>query len=135
MAALIGAGVMDLYPKLRISTLEAGHGWLPFWLARIDEHAKTLKSALPTLKHLPSEYATNGRYFQSIEVPEGEVLTNRVSDIVGDEVLMYASDYPHSESHFPETVGLVLAWRNMAEERKRKLLWDNAVKCFPRCGL
>jgi len=132
MAALIGAGVMDRYPKVRIATLEAGHGWLPFWLARIDEHAKTIKSAIPNLKHLPSEYAMNGRYFQSIEVPEGEILTNAVADIVGDHVLMYASDYPHSESHFPETVGLVVDWKNTPDERKRKLFWDNAVKCYTR---
>ena len=40
MAALIGSGVMDRYPKLRIGTLEAGHGWLPFWMKRLDEHAR-----------------------------------------------------------------------------------------------
>src|SRR6516162_1795629 len=33
MAALIGSGVMDRYPTLRVGTLEAGHGWLPFWMA------------------------------------------------------------------------------------------------------
>src|SRR5206468_2439376 len=37
MAALIGSGVMDRHPSLRIATLEAGHGWLPFWIARLDE--------------------------------------------------------------------------------------------------
>lgn len=36
MAALIGSGVMDRYPQLRVGTLEAGHGWLPFWMKRID---------------------------------------------------------------------------------------------------
>jgi hypothetical protein len=34
---------------------------------------------------------------------------------------MYASDYPHGESHFPESAGLVAAW-GMSEDRKRKLL-------------
>ena len=47
MAALIGSGVMDRYPTLRIGTLEAGHGWLPFWMTRLDEHAETIKAALP----------------------------------------------------------------------------------------
>jgi len=75
-----------------------------------------------------------GRYFQSIEIPEGEKLTNAVADLVGEGVLMYASDYPHGESHFPESVGLVLGW-NMAEARKRKLFWDNAVRLYARCGL
>jgi predicted TIM-barrel fold metal-dependent hydrolase len=132
MASLIGAGVMDRYPNLRIATLEAGHGWLPFWLARIDEHAKTIKTAIPKLKHLPSEYATGGRYFQSIEVPEGEKLTNACTELLGDHVLMYASDFPHGESHFPETVGMVMDWKTMKDDVKRKLLWDNCVKCFPR---
>jgi predicted TIM-barrel fold metal-dependent hydrolase len=132
MASLIGAGVMDRYPTLRIATLEAGHGWLPFWLARIDEHAKTIASEIPKLKHLPSEYAMSGRYFQSIEVPEGEKLTNAVMDLVGDGVLMYASDYPHGESHFPHTVEMAMDWNSTNQVRKQKLFWDNAVKAYPR---
>jgi predicted TIM-barrel fold metal-dependent hydrolase len=131
MAALIGGGAMDRYPTLRVGTLEAGHGWLPFWMARLDEHAGTIKAALPELQRRPSEYVTSGRYFQSIEIPEGARLTNAVADLVGDEVLMYASDYPHGESHFPESAGLVTAWQ-MAEPRKRKLLWDNAVRFYAR---
>jgi hypothetical protein len=131
MAAMIGSGVLDRYPTLRLATLEAGHGWLPFWMARLDEHAETIKAALPELTQRPSDYVTGGRYFQSIEIPEGARLTNLVADLVGDEVLMYASDYPHGESHFPESAGLVTAWE-MAEERKRKLLWDNAVRLYAR---
>jgi predicted TIM-barrel fold metal-dependent hydrolase len=134
MAALIGAGVMDRYPKLRVATLEAGHGWLPFWMSRIDEHAETIAAAIPKLKGKPSEYVTGGRYFQSIEIPEGAKLTNAVIDLVGEHVLMYASDYPHGESHFPKSVGMVLDWQ-MAEDRKRKLFWDNAVRLYARAGL
>ena len=131
MAALIGSGVMDRYPTLRIGTLEAGHGWLPFWMARLDEHAETIKAALPDLARKPSEYVTGGRYFQSIEIPEGARLTNAVIDLIGDRVLMFASDYPHGESHFPESVSLVLDWE-MASERKHKLFWDNAVRFYAR---
>ena len=134
MASLIGSGVMDRHPNLRIGTLEAGHGWLPFWMARLDEHAITTKAALPELKHTPSEYVTSGRYFQSIEIPEGVKLTSAVMDLVGDGVLMYASDYPHGESHFPKSVEMVLNW-DMPEARKRKLFWDNAVKLYARSGL
>ncbi|MDB5926625.1 MAG: hypothetical protein JWN13_5561 [Betaproteobacteria bacterium] len=134
MAALIGSGMLDRYPKLRIGTLEAGHGWLPFWMKRLDEHAETIRAALPELKHKPSEYVMSGRYFQSIEIPEGGDMTNAVADLVGDDVLMYASDYPHGESHFPESVKLALAW-DMKEERRRKLMWDNAVRLYARAGL
>ena len=44
---------------------------------------------------------------------------------------MYASDYPHGESHFPELVLLVLDLE-MDADRKRKLLWDNAIRFYAR---
>ena len=50
MAALIGAGVLDRYPELRLTSLECGHGWLPFWAARLDELAEMCPHALPPLK-------------------------------------------------------------------------------------
>jgi predicted TIM-barrel fold metal-dependent hydrolase len=132
MASLIGSGIMDRYPEIRIGTLEAGHGWLPFWMARIDEHYDTIRAALPAdLKHKPSEYVLSGRYFQSIEIPEGQKITQSVVDLVGDGILMYASDYPHSESHFPESVDLFMKW-DLPDELRRKMLWDNAVKFYAR---
>jgi hypothetical protein len=47
MAALIGSGVMDRYPRLRIGALEAGHSGLPFWMARLYAHAQSIAAALP----------------------------------------------------------------------------------------
>jgi predicted TIM-barrel fold metal-dependent hydrolase len=67
-------------------------------------------------------------------VPEGGPLTNAVADLVGDGVLMYASDYPHGESHFPETVKRAFDWE-MEAGRRRKLMWDNAVRFYRRAGL
>jgi len=134
MAALIGSGAMDRFPSLRVGTLEAGHGWLPFWIKRLDEHAETIKTALPELRQRPSDYVTSGRYFQSIEIPEGAALTNAVIDLLGDEVLMYASDYPHGESHFPKSAETVLGWE-MPEARKRKLFWDNATRLYARADV
>ena len=61
-------------------------------------------------------------------------LTNAVADLVGDEVLMYASDYPHGESHFPESAGIVTGW-DLSETRKRKLLWDNALRFYARAAV
>jgi predicted TIM-barrel fold metal-dependent hydrolase len=101
-------------------------------MARIDEHAQTIKAALPALEGKPSEYVRSGRYFQSIEIPEGARLTNIVIDFVGENLLMYASDYPHGESWFPNSVASVLGWE-MSESRKRKLFWDNTMRFYTRC--
>jgi len=43
---------------------------------------------------------------------------------------MYASDYPHSECQFPESIDNILAWSSLKEETRQKLLWDNAARFF-----
>ena len=134
MASLIGSGVMDRYPHIRIAVLEAGHGWLPYWMTRLDEHAHSVASALPELKHPPSWYVQSGRYFQSIELSEGVPLTNTVLDLIGDDVLMFASDYPHGESWFPLAVDAFMDW-HLEEPRRSRLLWENATRFYERAEL
>jgi uncharacterized protein len=131
MASLIGAGVLDRYPDLRLGVLEAGHGWLPFWAKRLDEHAQSVARALPPLKQTPSDYITSGRFFQTIEMSEGVELTRAVIQLLGEDILMYASDYPHGESWFPKSVDTVMAW-DLPERQKRKLFWDNALRFYRR---
>ena len=131
MAAIIGAGIMDRYPAIRVGTLEAGHGWLPSWVSRLEEHTKLCPEALPQLRQTIHDYVTGGRYFQSIEVSEGGAITRSVIDLLGPNILMFGSDYPHGESWFPVAVETVLGW-SLKEEDLRKLLWDNPVRFYRR---
>jgi len=99
VAAFIGGGILDRHPSLRFGTLECGFGWLPFWGKRMDEQY-TYVGSTAELKMKPSEYLKSGRYFCSIERQEGEEMYRMVSGFLGEDVLMYASDYPHSECQF-----------------------------------
>jgi predicted TIM-barrel fold metal-dependent hydrolase len=132
MAALIGAGVLDRYPELRIAPLECGHGWLPSWTARLDEHAEMCQHAIPALEQKPSEYVRGPQYFQSIQLHEGELSLRHAIEAIGEDTLMFATDYPHSESWFPKSVDAVLGWTSLTEAQRRKLLWDNAARCYRR---
>jgi len=131
MTAFFGAGIMDRYPNIRYCILESGFGWLPFWAARMDDQSDYISYALPqNLAHKPSEYMTSGRFFASLVIHEGEKMAKMVTDFLGDGVLMYSSDYPHAESRFPESADKVLAWKSLGDEVMRKMLWDNATRCF-----
>jgi uncharacterized protein len=132
MAALIGAGVLDRYPDLRLTSLECGHGWLAFWASRLDEHVEMCHYALPQLKRKPSEYIRGPQYFQSIQLHEGEQSLRHAIEANGEDTLMFATDYPHSESWFPKSVDAVLGWTSLTERQRRKLLWDNAAACYRR---
>jgi predicted TIM-barrel fold metal-dependent hydrolase len=129
VAAFIGGGILDRYPSLRMGVLECGFGWLPFWGRRMDEQYAYVGSTAQ-LKVKPSEYLTNGRFFCSIERAEGEDMFNTVTDFLGGNVLMYASDYPHSECQFPDSVDNVLAWTSLNPETRERLFWGNATRFF-----
>ena len=132
MAAVIGAGVLDRYPELRLTSLECGHGWLPAWASRLDELAAMCHHALPALQRKPSDYIRGPQYFQSIQLHEGELSLRHALEALGEDTLMFATDYPHSESWFPKSVDAFLAWPSLPVGAKRKLLWDNAVSCYHR---
>ena len=130
LAAFLGAGILDRYANIRLSILESGFGWLPFWMKRMEDQVVYMGYVAEGLQRSMTGYMTGGRFFAGIVLHEGEEMVRMVSEMMGDGVLMFGSDYPHAESRFPRSVDIVLGWRSIAEEPKRKLLWDNAVRCF-----
>ena len=127
LAYVICGGILDRYPNLKVGYAETGHGWLPSWLLRLDSQVHYVKGVVPPLKYLPSDYAKQGRVCVAIEAHEGPHMTKAVMDILGDKCLMYASDFPHPESAWPDSVDNVLKWDNIiAPPQMKKLLAANA---------
>lgn len=129
VASFIGGGILDRYPTLRMGVLECGFGWLPFWGKRMDEQA-TYVGGIAPLQHRPSEYLTSGRFFCSLDLHEGEEMYQSVVSFLGEDVLMFSTDYPHSECHFPDSVDEVMAWSSLKPDLRQKLFWDNARRFF-----
>ena len=128
IGSFIGCGAMDRYESLRFGILESGCGWLPFWSRRLDDQVENV-GGVPELERKISEHMMGGRFFSSIEMCEGQDMIEMVADFLGDGVLMYASDYPHFECRFPNSVDYFLDW-TLDEELRRKLSWDNPVRFY-----
>ncbi len=128
VAYLVLSGLFDQYPRLRIGFSECSAGWLPAWLIRLTGQARYLSHALPELADEPIAYARRGQIYCGIELYEGEALAKSICDILGDEVLMYQSDYPHNQAEFPYSPDVVLGWSGLGEERMRKIMCDNAER-------
>ena len=77
-----------------------------------------------------TEYMTGGRFFASIVLHEGQEMVKMVSEMMGEHLLMYSSDYPHPETRFPGSVDLVLNWEALDQQLLPKIMWENALKCF-----
>jgi predicted TIM-barrel fold metal-dependent hydrolase len=130
LSFMLMGGMLDRYPRLRVGALESGHGWLPHWLVRLTRQIDYVRGSVsPALKHTPLEYAQAGRVFVSIDLSEGVALTKAAIDLLGDHLLMFASDYPHPETIFPDHADSVIAWREvLGEQATRKLMWENASR-------
>ena len=127
MASFIGGGILDRYPNLRLGILESGVGWLPFWVRRMEDQVHYV-GFTADLKRKITDYVTGGQFFASIEMVEDEDMIKMVMDFLGDDLLMYASDYPHAECKFPDSPSLVTGWKSIPPASMKKLMWDNAQR-------
>ena len=129
MMAMVGGGIYERFPTLRVAHLESGCGWVPYWMERMDEHYETLGYTVPYLKAKPSEHVTGGRCFVSFEADE--TILPAVASIVGDSQLLYASDYPHYDANW-EALDTIVARTDLSDDQKRAFLADNALRLFTR---
>jgi predicted TIM-barrel fold metal-dependent hydrolase len=122
-AALIYGGVVEKFPRLRVSFLEARVAWVPYWMEYMDRKWEKRRSDAPLLTRKPSEYMTGGNFYYSAE-PDEKALPY-VLERIGEELIIFASDYPHGGSAF---TGDLLGRSDVSERAKTKILRDNGIR-------
>jgi predicted TIM-barrel fold metal-dependent hydrolase len=130
IASIIGGGVLEMYPRLRVAMLEAGVGWLPFWMERLDEHYELMPEYVPFLHRKPSEVIRSENFFISCD-PDEATLPDVVK-MVGSDHISYASDYPHFDGRFPNTVKFTADRPEFSLEDQRRILQENPARLYPR---
>ena len=125
---MIGEGVFDRYPRLKVAYVEGACGWLPFWTQRLDEHFEKLRPQWHLCQRKPSEIISSGQVALTCE-PE-ETILPYVLESMGQHLVMYASDYAHWDSEFPESVRMLASIPGLTDEQKRHVLGRNAVAWF-----
>ncbi len=120
-------GILRRFPSLRVGFLEAGVGWLPFWLERLDEHWELMPDQAPEIDRPPSEYFA-GRCFLTAE-PD-EKMIPYVFDNLGDDIICYSSDYCHFDCAFPDSVRILDGRSDLNDPIKRNLFSMNAARLY-----
>lgn len=126
--AVMYSGLLERYQNLRVAFLEAGAGWVPFWMEHMDGEWSKRKFDAPLLKDFPSAYMTCGRVFVSCE-PEEKTLPY-VAEWLGEDNILYPSDYPHWDGAFPDSVDELAERTDVSEALKRKIFFDNPQRLY-----
>ncbi|HEY0990132.1 MAG TPA: amidohydrolase family protein [Kofleriaceae bacterium] len=128
--ALLEGGVLERHPALRVGFLEAGCGWVPYWLCRLDELAyKYLGGEVAEhVRREPSAYFRR-QCFVTMDPFEGRYVADIIAHVGADRVL-FSTDFPHPDHDadlVPQMRALAPA---LGEPALRCILWDNAARFY-----
>ncbi len=132
MGALIGGGIFDLFPRLRIGFFENGAGWMPWFVEKLDESYRPGSSSTPNLKRKPSEIVGGGQIFCAIDPGEAELA--HCIERLGEDIWLFSTDYPHPPAAWPDDVSMITNRAEISQTAKIRILGENARSFLPRLG-
>ena len=124
MTAMLTNGVFERFPRLRCALIEAGGGWIAYWLERLDDRYK-IASQLRPMGEKPSFYFKRNCLlcFESQEATVPEMVRH-----VGEDSFCIGSDFPHFQS---EEFGIIRSRMDSLPAAGRdKILGENARRFF-----
>lgn len=139
LAALIFSGALERYTGLKIVLAETGIGWLPYMLERMDDTYQKFLDA-PEFWRSQSKLALSmppSAYFrrQIWATFQSDHAGMRLLDVLGEDRVMWASDYPHADSTWPESRKAIDDnFRHVADSARRRILCDNARGLYGLAG-
>ncbi len=131
LGSMCAGGVLVRHPKLKVAFLEANSTWLPWLLWRLDEAWEREGDVWsPDVTMAPSAYFKRQCY-TSVEPDEEPV--KGVIEQLGNNFILFSTDYPHTDSKFPYAVETFLGLP-ITDQDKRKILWDNCASFYDLKG-
>ena len=131
---LILSGVFDRFEKLRVYFAETRVGWVPFWMEEADvwydrhRHWAQRYLGFEPIKRQPSEYIKDHFLF-SVQLPERVAIELRHH--IGLENMMFATDFPHIESEWPNTrPKLDRLTASLSPQERYRLVAGNVIDFF-----
>ena len=123
------SGILERHPKLNIILGESGLGWIPYVLEQMDKKYR--------------DYAANTRDYRGAITPselfrrqvyatfEDEDFGVEMIPLIGAGSVMWASDYPHPVSTWPNSMDFISKkLGKLTDAERRMILWDNAAAIY-----
>lgn len=135
--AVVGHGMLDRYPDLKVAFLEFGAEWIFYMVSRMDHYlpldrgAHPMGLSMPNAADLPRQsirdYVKSGRIFIAAEADDRMLM--QLFELIGEDQVLFSSDFPHGEGRDNAAME-ILERKDISEVQKQKLLYYNTVRLF-----
>ena len=129
LLSLIHEGAFVKFPGLRVVLIESGVSWLPGFIWRAIKTWRGVRAEVPYVKRSPAEIVREHVRLtaQPFDAPNADAVTRIVEMIDSDEMLLFATDYPHWQFEGDRAVPDGLSAPFLA-----KMLINNPLATYPR---
>ena len=131
--AMVGHGMLDRYPDLRIAFLEFGGEWIFYSVGRMRHYLEVNRRRMADPAMLPrntiDDYIRSGRIFLAVESSD-TMLPHELS-LLGESQILYSSDFPHGEGRDAAAIEII-GRKDIDADQKQKILYENAARFFDR---
>jgi len=130
MCDMIFSGVLERYPRLTLAIVEFELSWAPHILTSMDyTYRERTGEAIYRFKSdmRPSDFFRRNVVLSFQE----DAIGIRLRDTIGVDNMMWGSDYPHSESTFPQSrkiLAEILA--GVPEDEQAKIVGGNTARVY-----
>jgi predicted TIM-barrel fold metal-dependent hydrolase len=126
LLSMIFCGVLERHPSFKVIIGEAGIGWIPYVLNRMDAEWEDQFKGLD-LKMPPSQYWHRQCYATYQTDPVGIKLVEEI----GEGNIMWASDFPHPDGIWPDSQEYIeRELGHLPQAIRHKIVCENAAKLY-----
>jgi predicted TIM-barrel fold metal-dependent hydrolase len=129
LAAMVFGGALERNPGFTLVLAECGVGWLPYFVARMDAQFEKWRGFAEDhdLETRPSEIVAR----QVKATFEEEPLGPQLIPLLGADIFMWASDYPHPDSSWPRSMEAIHhALGTLPVEDRKKVTADTCKALY-----
>lgn len=128
LAIMLFSGALDRHPNFKLVLAEAGLGWLPYYISRMDMEWGKLKDKIDYASKVPPSELFRRQVIATFEQEEE---APRIIPQLGFDNVMWASDYPHLDSTFPESQRVIAeTFASFSADDRRKVTALNCARLY-----
>lgn len=122
-------GICERHPTLKVVVAEFNAGWIAYWLERVNQAWRREYGNNPTgPKPQDVKEVWKRQFYATIEDDQAAL---RTRDLIGEDHLMWGSDYPHTDSTWPCSSDVLdEMFEHVPADARRKITHDNVRELY-----